>query len=454
MSFPARGMSQGGRARPPRLKRGGGAAISGPCPWIFPASFPLPAAMTPAHGHPSQPHRPTVTPHCSMRIRRRSRLPSRASRRRSSTSASSTHAAAGRGRAAGSGSGFLITPDGYLLTNSHVAGGAAAIEVTLADGRLAGAEVVGDDPDSDLALLKVAASDLAWCRLGDSTRVASARSRSRSAVPYGFQHSVTAGIVSALGRSMRAPTGRLLDNVLQTDAALNPGNSGGPLVDSRGDVIGVNTAVILPAQGICFAIAASTAERVAVALIREGRVRRAWLGVGGADRAAAAPHRPSFRAGRDVGGAHRRRSRRVRPPRRPASRAATSSSRSNGVPVADVDDLQRALGADAIGRREITLTCSGATRRLDAGGGATSSALRRRCALSARRASALPSRLCTAHSVEESGQLYFRGDRDAGSRRLSPERSHRHRQREEPGLLGQKDPRTLVAISAGRHQSR
>ena len=253
-----------------------------------------------------------------------------------------------RGRE-GAGSGFLITPDGYLVTNSHVASGAAALEVTLPDGRTADAKIVGDDPDSDLAVLKVQASDLSWIRLGDSSRVRVGQVAIAIGSPFGFQHTVTAGIVSALGRSMRAQTGRLLDNVLQTDASLNPGNSGGPLVDARGEVIGVNTAVILAAQGICFAIAAATAERVAVALIREGRVRRARLGVGG--QTLPLPRRVvrHFALPCESGV-------RIETVERGSPAAAAGLARGDvivaldGTPVPDIDTLQRVLAADVIAR--------------------------------------------------------------------------------------------------------
>jgi S1-C subfamily serine protease len=250
----------------------------------------------------------------------------------------------------GAGSGFLITPDGYLVTNSHVAGGASALEVTLPDGRTVSAEIVGDDPDSDLAVLKVGAGDLAWSRFGDSSAVRVGQIAIAIGSPYGFQHTVTAGIVSALGRSMRARTGRMLDNILQTDASLNPGNSGGPLVDARGAVIGVNTAVIVPAQGICFAIAASTAERVAILLIREGRVRRAYLGIGG--QTLELPRRivRHFDLGRESGV-------RIETIESGSPAATSELARGDvivaldGAPIANVDDLQRMLVGDAIGRR-------------------------------------------------------------------------------------------------------
>lgn len=251
-------------------------------------------------------------------------------------------------RGGSGGSGFILSRDGFILTNSHVVEGARELEVTLHDARTYSAQLIGADPETDLAVIRINASDLQAARLADSSRIQVGQIAVAVGSPYGFQQTVTAGIVSALGRSMRSKSGRLMDEIIQTDAALNPGNSGGPLLNSAGEVIGVNTAMILPAQGICFAIASNTAKFVAGWLIKDGRIRRSSIGVAGQN----VPLHPRV----------------VRYHKLPNDRgvmvmeveaggpAATAGLRPNdtivgfqGQPIASVDDLHKRLVASAIG---------------------------------------------------------------------------------------------------------
>ena len=251
-------------------------------------------------------------------------------------------------QSSGTGSGFVIAPDGFILTNSHVVHGAGRLEVTLADGRVFGASLVGEDPETDLAVIRIHASQLVHAHLGDSKAIRVGQIAVAIGSPFGFHQTVTAGVVSALGRSMRSRSGRLIDNVIQTDAALNPGNSGGPLVNSRGEIIGVNTAMILPAQGICFAIASSTAEFVAGWLIKEGRIRRSWIGVAGQTvpihQRVVRFHRLAVDHGVLVAGIE---------PGSPASRAGLREGdvivAFEGEPVSGIDELHRHLVAKLIG---------------------------------------------------------------------------------------------------------
>jgi S1-C subfamily serine protease len=263
----------------------------------------------------------------------------------------------------GGGSGFVFTPDGLVLTNSHVVHETTRISVTLADGSRIPARTVGDDPATDLAVIQISAPGLTAVQLGDSNQLRPGQMAIAIGNPYGFQSTVTAGVVSALGRSLRSYSGRLIEDVIQTDAALNPGNSGGPLVDSQGRVIGVNTATILPAQGICFAIGINTAKFVASRLIRDGRIRRSYIGVS----AQTVPiHRRVVRfynlpqeTGVVILGTED-----DSPAQRAGLREGDVVVALDGKPVAGVDDLHRLLTDTQVGAKSV-ITLIRHTERLE-----------------------------------------------------------------------------------------
>jgi len=266
-----------------------------------------------------------------------------------------------RERMGGSGSGFIFTPDGLVLTNSHVISQATHVAVTTADGRSHEADIIGDDPDTDLAVLRITADQLSVVELGRSSTLRAGQLVVAVGHPLGFEHTVTTGVVSATGRSLRARTGRMMENIIQTDAALNPGNSGGPLVTSAARVVGVNTAVIMGSQGLSFAVPIDTATRVVTALLQEGHVRRAFVGVGGRNtrlprhivRAATLSADTGVQVESVVDGS-------------PASRAGLSIGDVivgfGQTSIASIDDLHRLLTREAIDVHTALVVIRGASR--------------------------------------------------------------------------------------------
>ena len=256
-----------------------------------------------------------------------------------------------KGGRGGTGSGVIVAPDGLVLTNSHVVGGAARMRVITLEGRCLDARMVGDDPDTDLALVRIDAPlTLPSATLGNSKLLRRGQLVIAIGNPLGFESTVTTGVVSALGRSLRSRSGRLIDDVIQTDAALNPGNSGGPLVSSHGEVVGINTAVIMGAQGICFAVASNTAKFVLGELVRHGRVRRAYIGI-------AAQHFSLSRRLRHAASLNQESAVMIASVETgsPAARAGLATGdvliALDGAPVTGADDLIRMLAGDKIGRR-------------------------------------------------------------------------------------------------------